>query len=45
MRMRVISAAAIAAFSAVPAYAVTTDGFEIPYVGAFYAYEIPDSSR
>jgi len=45
MRMRIISAAAIAAFSAVPAHAVNTDGFEIPYVGAYYAFEIPDSKR
>jgi OOP family OmpA-OmpF porin len=45
MRMRIISAAALAMFSVAPAYAVTTDGYEIPYVGAFYSYEIGDSAR
>jgi len=45
MRMRMINAAALAMFSVAPAYAVTTDGYDIPYVGAFYSYELSDSSR
>ncbi|HSW13326.1 MAG TPA: OmpA family protein [Solimonas sp.] len=43
--MRMISAAALAMFGIAPAYAVTTDGYDIPYVGAFYSYELSDSKR
>lgn len=45
MRMRIIGAAALAMFSVAPAFAVTTDGYDIPYVGVFYSHELADSAR
>lgn len=43
MHMR--NAAALAMLFSAPAFAVTTQGYDIPYAGVFYGFEVPDSSR
>lgn len=45
MSMRKLGAAAVAVLMSAPALAVSTEGHDIPYVGAFYAYEFGDSHR
>lgn len=43
MHMR--NAAVLAMLVSAPAFAVTSQGYNIPYAGVFYGYEISDSSR
>jgi len=45
MRKKILCAAAVATLWGGSAFAVTTDGYEIPYVGGAYSYEFPDSQR
>ncbi len=45
MQKKLISAAAAAVIWAGSAHAVTTDGYDIPYVGAAYLYEFSDRAR
>ncbi len=45
MQKKLISAAAAAVIWAGSAHAVTTEGYDIPYVGAAYLYEFSDSAR
>lgn len=45
MQKKLIAAAAAAVIWAGSAHAVTTDGYDIPYVGAAYLYEFSDRAR